>query len=443
MGNHKNHIIENLENFIPTSKEIKDLQKKIKQKAEFYKELIYKINLWKIKIITKAEQLIQNLEKEITILERIILNFNSKFMNYTYYNNFHYLNNFVKDNINNEYLKKFKDNPYFREQSLNLILFSFFYPKKRAIKMLKPNIENYYSLNHSIPEKINNKYYYDISDNTIAYYNKTNNKFTSYLNINDFKEKVYTISLSLDKKIIYACLNDKKIVKFLYFDEKEFSKKKQEIIDNEDLNSHFNKCIQLTDKYLATADNNSIKIWKDNNKEQLEIEKKIVINTKISDLLLINDEYFISSQPDEKTIIIINIKSFEISNTISNIDCIASQNSLFSFQNFIIINCLKGIQLLFKETREITQNIQDFDDDLKKKDLYIYNNRLYILEEYECSYYSSNIKLSIFEFSDGLLEKIQEYDKIKIDEKNLKIMVMNDEQIFLLGEKMHILSKKA
>ena len=287
MGNHKNHNIKNLEDFIPTSKEIKDFQKKIKQKSEFYKELKYKINIWKNKIISKTEQLIQNLEKEITILERIIFNFNSKFMNYTYYKNFHHLNNFIKE-INNEYLKKFNDSPYFREQSLNIIeIFSFFYPKKRSIKMLKTNIENYYSLNNTIPKKINNKYYYDISDNTIAYYNKNNNKFTLYLKLNDFKEKVYTISLSLDKKIIYACLNNKKIVKFLYFDIKEFSKKKQEIIDNEDENSHFNKCIQLTDKYLATADNNNIKIWKDNNKEQLEIEKKIVINTKTSDLLLI------------------------------------------------------------------------------------------------------------------------------------------------------------
>ena len=67
-GNHKDHNIENLEYFIPTSKEIKDLQKKIKQKAEFYKELKYYINILKYKIITKSEQLIQNLEKEIIIL---------------------------------------------------------------------------------------------------------------------------------------------------------------------------------------------------------------------------------------------------------------------------------------------------------------------------------------------------------------------------------------
>ena len=121
MGNHKNHNLKNLEDFIPTSKGIKNFQKKIKQKSEFYKELKNKINIWKNKIISKADQLIQNLEKEISILERIIFNFNSKFMNYTYYNNFHYLNNFVKNNINNENLKKFNDSPYFREQSLNLI----------------------------------------------------------------------------------------------------------------------------------------------------------------------------------------------------------------------------------------------------------------------------------------------------------------------------------
>jgi len=115
--------------------------------------------------------------------------------------------------------------------------------------MFKTKIKKYYSLNHEIPKKINNKYYYDITDNTIAYYNKNDNNFTSYLKLNDFKEKVHSISFSLDKKVIYACLNDKKIVKFLYFDLKEFSKKNQEIIDNDDVNSHFNKCIQLTDKY--------------------------------------------------------------------------------------------------------------------------------------------------------------------------------------------------
>jgi hypothetical protein len=183
------------------------------------------------------------------------------------------------------------------------------------------------------------------------------------------------------------------------------------------------------------------KIWKNNNKEQLEIEKKIYINAKTSDLLLINDEYFISSQPDKKTIIIININSFEISNTIKDIDCIDSQKSLLNFQNYIIINCLKGIQLLFKKTREITQNIQYFDDELKKKDLYVYNNRLYILEEISSYYNSSNIKLGIFEFFDGLLEKIQEYEKIQINDYNLKIMVMNDEQICLLGKEMYKLNQ--
>ena len=254
------------------------------------------------------------------------------------------------------------------------------------------------------------------------------------MELEDFKDKIYTISLSLDKKIIYGCLSDKKIVKFFYFDENSFLMDNQEIHDNEDINSHFNKCIQLTEKYLATADNKFIKIWKNNNKEQLEIEKKIAIKSKTSDLLLVNDEYFISSQPNKKTIIIININTFEISKTILNVDCIDSLNSLFSLQNFVIINCIKGIQLLFKETREIIQNIENFDNESKNKELYVYNNRLYILDNY-----SSFIKLSLFELNDGLLEKIQEYEKTKIDDNNLKIMVMSEKEICLLGKKMYIL----
>ena len=74
-------------------------------------------------------------------------------MNYTYYNNFHRLKDFVKD-INNEYLMKFNDNPDFIKQSLNLIdLFSFYYPKKQVIKILKSNIKDYYSLEDTRPKK--------------------------------------------------------------------------------------------------------------------------------------------------------------------------------------------------------------------------------------------------------------------------------------------------
>ena len=138
-------------------------------------------------------------------------------------------------------------------------------------------------------------------------------------------------------------------------------------------------------------------------------------------------------------IIIININNFEISNTILNVDSIDSQNSLLSLQNFIIINCVEGIQLLFKKTREIAQNIQIFDKELEKKELYVYNNKLYILQQHKDYSYLSNIKLSIFEFFDGLLEKIQEYEKTEISDCNLKIMVMNEELIFLLGKYIYIL----
>jgi len=447
MGIHKNHNIKNIENFIPNPNEIDNLKKRIKQKSKIYKELINKINIWKNKIITKTEQLIENLEKEMLILDKIVMNFNNKFMNYTYYINFSHLNYFVK-NINNEYLINFNKNLDFREQCLNLIdLFTLFYPKKLTTKILKTNIEHYHFLDGIMPEKINNHFYFDKSKSSIINYNKYNiNKFAYFRKLKDFSEEIYTISLSLDRQIIYACLNNKKVVKFLNFDQIQFSKINKEIIDIEDTYSHFNKCIQLTEKYLATADDYYIKIWKNNNKEQLEVEIKIVINSKTSDLLLVNNEYFISSQPYKKTIIIININTFEISKTISNVDSIDSQNSLLSLQNFTIINCKKGIQLLFKETKEIIQNIQILENDSWKKELYVYNNRLYVLQDLKKYKGNDNylhiIKISIFEFFEGLLEKIQEYEEFQIDDdnNNLKFIVMNDEQIFLLGKNKYILN---
>ena len=438
---HQYHDIKNMDDLIPTSKEVNDLQKKIKEKSQIYSEIKNKINIWKNKIIIKTEELNQSLEKEIIILEKIISNFNNKFMNYTYYNNFHYLKNFV--NNTNEYLIKFKDTSDFKKQTMNLIdLFTLFYTKMPITKSLKiNNIKEYYSLEDKIPEKINNKYFFDKSLNSIGNYNINKNDFNFYWKLNDFKETIYTISLSLDKKIIYACLKNKKIVKFFYFDEKEFLIKNQEIIDTEDKDSHFNKCIQLTDKYIATADNNNIKIWKNTNNEQLEKEKTIGIDSKTSDLLLVNNEYFISSQPNKKTITVINKNTFEISKTILNVDSIDSQNSLLSLENFIIVNCGGGIQLLFKKTIEITQNIPNYDNDFNKKELYVYKNKLYILKQYKeySSSYTSYIKLSKYEFIEGLLEMILEYEKTKIDDYNLKIMVMNDDQIFLLGKKIYMI----
>ena len=89
----------------------------------------------------------------------------------------------------------------FWKQSLNLIdLFSFYYPKKPVIKILKSNIKDYYFLKNTIPEKINNQYYFDKSDNAIAFYDRNKDDFYSFLNFDNFKDKISTISLSLDKK---------------------------------------------------------------------------------------------------------------------------------------------------------------------------------------------------------------------------------------------------
>ena len=450
-GYHKKHKVENLDNIMPSLIEIDDLKERIKQKSKCYSQLIDKINLWKNSIITKTEQLIQNLKEEIIILKQILFNFDIKFVNYSYYKNFEHLKNYIKD-INNKYLINFYNETLdFKNQSYNLIEFfsSNYQVTKRETKNIKSNPKMYYLRKNSIIEKINDKYYFDSSINGILFYDKNKDKFFYEKKLDNFEENIYSISLSFDEIHLYACLKDKKIVKIFNLGNLLFmdiSINNKEIVEDIFGNFHFNKCIQITDNYLTTADDFNIKIWENNNyKDKIEIIKIIGINSKISDLLYVNYKYFISSQPKIHTINVININSLEIEKTIFNIDCIDSPTSLFILEDYIIINCEKGIKLMNENTIEIIQFIPYIcDDNIINKKLYTYNEKLYILEIKEKKLrnlfsMSLKIKLNIYRFFDGLLEKIKEYEPDEINEEDLNMIVMEGGDIFLSGKNMYIL----
>ena len=91
-----------------------------------------------------------------------------------------------------------------------------------------------------------------------------------------------------------------------------------------------------------------IKIW---NKHDININSYSFINTVFLnstpyDLLLLNDEYFVSSQPFDKAISFIAINSLSIQKTLINVDCIKSNNCLFLFKGYLLINCKNGIAVV-------------------------------------------------------------------------------------------------
>ena len=201
-----------------------------------------------------------------------------------------------------------------------------------------------------IIKKFNNRNIFINYNDIIAlsYYNNEKKKLFVNISLNEkIIDKIYSVSFSINKDQIYACLLNKKIVLIFNIYEGTIVKSNQKIVDQpKKSNTHFNKCIQINDTYIATADNSFIKIWEPKifgkNTKNYSNVKVFEIYESTSDLLLIENDFFISYQPVNQTITFINNHTFFSYNEdkiIPNIDCSNTENCLFLYKEYIIINC--------------------------------------------------------------------------------------------------------
>ena len=283
---------------------------------------------------------------------------------------------------------KFINSSNFKEKTR--ILFEYFDLNKKEennkFVFKKGYLQFYYEINEGIIEKINNKYYFEYfpinKQCYLSYYDKKDDNI-QYCNIQNLEDEIYSVSISKDSNQIYICLLNKKNVKIIDYnlDNEELIINKNEIIDEtSQFNSHFNKCIKICDYFFATADAIRIIIWNKTNENSVISYKNIKISnmqTKTSDMILANNEYFITSQPLIKTITIFNIKSLSQEKYITNIDCIDSTNCFLLFKQYIIINCKQGIALLLIKTKQIVQYIETFNEFSGNKEI-ILDNKKYL-----------------------------------------------------------------
>ena len=203
------------------------------------------------------------------------------------------------------------------------------------------------------------------------------------------------------------------------------------------IQSHFNKCITIGND-LVTADDNMIILWSKTNKNSTIYKnvKSQIINEKTSDLLLANNQYFISSQPNYNKITLFDIKKIKPEKYIKNIDCIDSTNCFLLFNQYIIINCKKGIALFLIKTKEICQYVENFNGIYDIKEIFLDNKvNICILNKFNYSY----LKLIKLRMIDGYLEPFEIYENIKANENDLKIMCMNDGDYILWRYNFYIL----
>ena len=359
---HEGHEIIDYDEIIPSLKDIEILKIKFKEKIEYTNHLLKKIDNWKRIIDRKTEELKQNLKDEISLFEKIISNYNHCFLNYTYFRIFYTLDNYMKK-INNEFLNRFNLEKDFEKQTGLLIQIFKFLGNLSYIncRKVERTFNNQCCINNGILERIYNSFFI-IKDNyenniKLCFYKDQKIKQCKNGDIS-FGEKVYSMTISyIDKKVLLCLLNTKK-VKILDFSLKYKSLNLDDIeIDDtsNEYNKHFYKCIQITKMYLVTSDDKYIKIWKINF-NNISQKKKFEINNTTYDLILANNEYFISSQPGNRTLILYDIKNLSQIKVISNICCLNSSNCLFKANNKnIIINCDKKIALFHIQTKEIVQ----------------------------------------------------------------------------------------
>ena len=326
--------------------------------------------------------------------------------------------------------------------------------KKNKMEYIKAKrtLDDQYNHKKGIIERINDKYYIDTNNDTylrLCYYHHIDNSLYYFLNGDyEFKEKIYSISISSIENKILICLLNNKIVKIfdydikrqniLYMDDKEIKDNLKNGI------KHFYKCIQITKNSYITSDSDFIKLWSSNSKHFYEI-KAIEINTKTFDLLLINNEYLISSQPKDETITFYDTKNLYQIKKLLNIDCIDSTKCFFKYNDkYILVSCYKGIGLLFIKTKELTQYIRYWDINYKKICCDDVNN-IYILtikKDYESFLEDYIIKIRVANIIEDEFKLIKEYDEIQTQERELNLTCLSNNIILLWKDNIYSSKEK-
>ena len=367
---HKKHQMASLSLLSQTQESINHLLDKIEEKSKINENLICSIDKWEKEIQKKVETLKQKLRDEISLLKKLALNFNPLFDEPVYCLNFWELF-FNLKNINMNDIKKF-DGTYGLEEQSKYIMKLFFQKEfkiENKIGFIERNIEeNHDTILHRLDDK--NYIVYEPYDYTKEVHNNFGLKTFSKEYLINLGPKIYSISSSKDKKEIYACLSDWKRIIIFNCDLDLFviEKSNIEIVEeNLKYKEHFNKCIQISSENLATSDNEKISIWskiiddEQNEKKYINI-LNINFNTNVLDILSVNNEYFISCQPENRNISFVNIYSLEQEKILYDNKFqfyLDSKNVLTLLNKYIGVNCLSGIFLIYTKTKEIVQFIEN------------------------------------------------------------------------------------
>ena len=268
--------------------------------------------------------------------------------------------------------------------------------KKIEIKEINFNVKELHYIDYQILENLVDDlliYNDKNSDYEIKLlkYDKNRNNF-SIINQINFPKKIFSLNFSPDKKKIYVCLANKKSINIINYNLiNNYLELAEEKIEIDYSRVNFKKCVHINDNCLMAIDNLIIYLWikQLNSNKYLNI-KKLKFTEELYDICKINDENAIFSQKSK--ISFLNIKKLRLERIIEKIDCIYENNALILINDYILINCKKGIAIISIKTKEMINYI----DWPKKGSIRLHNEYIYIFGVaiiYRLKLFENNLKL--------------------------------------------------
>ena len=422
----------------------------IKNKSESFNNIIKSIDDWKNQIDKKISHLKKNLIYEIKILEKLFYSYNQFYIDYVHYSNF---NRCFKnlENYNNQNLKNFMNSDNLELKTKYLIDALFYHEKK--LKKTQGHLENVYN-SYKIDklEYLGNNYFLNYSEEknllSILSLNNDNGCNISFSNIASIvsPEKIISFGISNINNNIYACLDKKKLVFIFNYDaeEKYIKLTEEQIYNKNDITGNFNRCIPISDDSIITCDNINVYLWK-RISELNEIRYENVDNyygyEHLYDIAFVNNQYIVLTKSEK---LIFLEKNLEMLNHIIKLDCIEEENSIIDLNDFILVNCVDGINIISLKTKEIVQFIQNWnnwDDKIMVKSseeqIYIVNKSDKIINKFNledsCLIHLEEINI----VNDGEEDK----DGSEEEDYNENIIVTGDNIIVFCDESIHLLIK--
>ena len=438
---HENHVVKNILKEMPSLNEINSLKERIIKKSEAFDALIKSIDEWLIELNKRIERIKLNLKNEINLLKKIIFNFNCDYMDYTYYSNLHSFYNNI-ENYNSENLKKFM-------QTSNFDI------KTKCISNLFSNENQVSTTNYKLQKIYDQKFsgiLIDFTDNQLlsySYYNNNMRLITIDKNkiiigeaLIKFNEKIAALNISNDRKQIYACLSTKKCILIIEYNSKMNSLK---LVDKISQGSYgqFNKCIDIKNNYLITADYDSIYIWYKEISKNYFCIHKINERDKIYDICDINEKCLVATRKSK--ISFFSCLNLNKEKVIKNIDCLDAIDTVIVIKDFVLINCKKGIAIISVKFKELIQYIENWDVFEEKKMMKSIDNDIYI-----CNVMGDLFKFRLEDKNLILNEKIKIkktfYDENKLEaiilenfDFNKNNYIIKDENIFIWDDIIYTL----